>query len=174
MKKILVIGITLILLCFSVVSNAVVTNSAEYNSVKVYVFYKENSKAYKEEKDWLEEYTKNDIRVIVEEIEIKQNSELAKKVKDTLKIKKDKLPLTIIGSNYFIGFNKKVEKNLTEAIEAYKKADNYGDVLEKIMDNEDAKTAIEQNKGIYKQRSSFSVIWKIILITLLKSIHRVL
>ena len=51
MKKILFISIFLISLSFSIISNAVVTNSSEYNNVKVYVLYNEENEVYQQEKN---------------------------------------------------------------------------------------------------------------------------
>lgn len=160
MKKQLIIFFLLILLCFPIVSKAVVTNSIEYDGTKIYVFYQESNENYEKEKQWLEDNT----NIRKEYINTNENNELYTKVKDVLKIKKDKLPLTIIGSTYFIGFDEKTKNQINEAITSYENADQYGDVVEKIRNNEDVKDIVKQNEGIYKQPGTSNNILIIVLI----------
>ncbi len=160
MKKILFTSIVLILLLFPIVSKAVATNSSYYDGVKIYVFYEENSENFEQEKQWLEE----DASIMKTYLNINENSELLSKVKDALKIGGNKLPITIIGSTYFIGFDEKVQNNMKEAVEAYKNVEEYGDIIEKIRNNEDAKDVIKQNEEIYKQPGKFNTVFNIILI----------
>lgn len=162
MKKVLCISIILILLSFSIVSNAIVTNSSEYSNVKVYVFYNEENEVYQQEKNWLDE----DVNIRKEYININENGELFTKIKDALKIKNDKSPISVIGSTYFIGFNEKIQNNMKEAEEAYENAEDYGDIVEKIRNNEDVKEIIKQNEKIYKQPDNSNIIVNIILIVI--------
>lgn len=164
MKKVLLISIIiLILLSFSVVSNAIVTNSSEYSNVKVYIFYKEENEVYQKEKNWLDE----NINIRKEYINTNENGELFTKIKDALKIKNDKLPISVVGSTYFIGFNEKIQNNMKEAIDAYKKAEEYGDIVQKIRNNEDIKEIVEQNETIYQQPKISNNVIAIILIILI-------
>ena len=161
MKKILFTSIIiLILLSFSVVSNAIVTNSSEYSNVKIYVFYNEENEVYQQEKNWLDE----NINIRKEYINTNENEELFTKIKDALKIKNDKSPISIIGSTYFIGFDEKTQNNMKEAEDAYEKAEEYSDIVEKIRNNEDVKDVIKQNEEIYKQPGKFNTVFNIILI----------
>ncbi len=161
MKKILFTSIIiLILLSFSVVSNAIVTNSSEYSNVKIYVFYNEENEVYQQEKNWLDE----NINIRKEYINTNENEELFTKIKDALKIKNDKSPISIIGSTYFIGFDEKTQNNMKEAEDAYEKAEEYSDIVEKIRNNEDVKEIIKQNEKIYKQPGNSNIIVNIIFI----------
>ncbi len=160
MKKQLLMFFLLTFLCFPILSQAFATNS-NYDNIKVYSFYNKNND---EVKEWLEEELKDNSRVKVEFINVDSNKNLDTKVRKTLNIKKDKLPLMVIGSNYFIGFNNKTKQNLTKAIKAYEKTDNYCDVVSKIKDGNDVKDCINQNKGIYNQPSQISTSIKVILI----------
>ncbi len=167
MKKILFTSIVLLLLLFPIVSKAVATNSSYYDGVKIYVFYEENSENFEQEKQWLEE----DSSIMKTYLNINENSELLSKVKDTLKIGSNKLPITIIGSTYFIGFDEKVQNNMKEAVESYKNAEEYGDVIEKIRNNEDVKDIVRQNEQIYKAPNNtviiiISIIFAIIVVLL--------
>ena len=148
MKKILIASIIFMLSCFCIISNAVVTNSSEYSNEKVYVFYEENNENYEKEKQWLEENP----NIRKEYVNISENGELLNKVKDALKIKKDKLPLTVIGSNYLIGFDEKTQNKINEIIENYKTSGEYTDIVEKIRNGEDVKELVKTNKpnGIAK------------------------
>ena len=160
MKKILYTCLLLILFVFSSFSSAVVTNSSLYSNVKVYVFYNEENEVYQQEKNYLDE----NVNIRKEYINTNENEELFTKVKTALKIRNNKFPVLVIGSTYFIGFNEKIQNNIKEAEEAYEKAEEYGDIVEKIRNNEDVKDVIKQNEEIYKNSNSINVILMIILI----------
>ena len=160
MKKRLFIFFLLMLLCFPIKSNAVATNSSY--SVKINLFLTNDCKDCEKEIEWLEEYRKDSF-IDIEYINIDDSNELYDKVKEALTLKGDKMPLAIVGSNYFIGFNDKVKNNLTDAIKSYEKEDEYCDIVSKIRKGEDAKNCIEQNKDIYKQSSSYPIFIKIIV-----------
>ncbi len=162
MKRILCISIALILLSFSIVSNAIITNSSEYSNVKVYVFYEDNNEKCEQEKQWINDNT----NIREEYIKVSENGELFEKVKKALNIKKDELPIAIIGSAYFVGFDEKVQNSMKEAIAAYDGADEYGDLVEKLKKDENVDELIKQNEEIYKQPKNSNNLVKIILIVL--------
>ncbi len=167
MKKLLFVFFLLMLLCFPAKSNAVVTNSSY--SVKVNVFLKDDCEDCEKAKEWLEEYRKEKF-IDVEYININDNNELYDKIKKELKIKNNKMPLTIIGSNYFIGFNNKMKESLNKAITAYDEVDNYCDIVSKTRQNEDVKECIKQNKDIYKANNFPTTIIVIVSLVILCSI----
>lgn len=160
MRKVLLISIILILLSFCIVSNAIVTNSSEYSNVKVYVFYEENNNNFEQEKQWLEENP----NIRKEYINVNDNNDLFTKIKDELKIKKNKLPVSVIGSTYFIEFDEKVKNNMKEAIKTYENATDYGDIVEKIRNNEDIKDMVKKNEEIYKQPEKANIVLNLIFI----------
>lgn len=164
MKKILFMIFLLVIICFPNIVKAIATNSS-YNNIKIYFFYQDNCKECDTGKQWLEEELKDNDRVRVEYIKIDDNKELTKKTKDVLKIERENIPLIIIGTNYFLGFNNKIKDNLTNAIKSYENVEIYCDVVSKIQNNEDTKDCIIQNKDIYVQSIGFSTIKKIILIS---------
>ena len=161
MKKILFISLLLLLFIFSNFSSAVVTNSSLYSNVRVYVFYNEENESYNEEKNYLDK----NVNIGKEYINTNESEELYSKVKDALKIKNNKFPITVIGSSYFTGYNEEIQYKINEAIDAYDKAENYSDIVDKIKDNEDVKDAIKQNNQIYKYKHTN--ITNIIIIVLL-------
>lgn len=164
MKKLLFMFFLLMFLCFPIKSNAVVTNSSY--SVKVNVFLKNDCKDCEKEKDWLEEYRKESF-MDIEYINIDDNNGLYDKIKKALSIKSNKTPLVIIGSNYFIGFDKNTKEELTNAIKSYEEIDSYCDTVSKVRKNEDIKDCINQNKGIYNQSTFYSKFIKIIIYVLI-------
>ena len=143
MKKILYISLFFVLLCINSLSYAIVTNSSLYSNVKVYVLYNEENGEYTQEKNLLNE----NVNIQKEYINVNEDEELYDKIKDALKIKKDKFPVTVIGATYFVGYNEKVQNSIKETIEIYDKADNYVDIVEKIKNNEDVSDDIKQKRS---------------------------
>ncbi len=148
--------------CFPTVTNALATNSS-YDNIKVYFFYEEDCKDCEKAKEWLEEELKEHQRVRAEYVKIENNQEFSKQVKDTFQIKKDTVPLMVIGSNSFLGFSNQVKNNLTEAIESYEEAKDSCDVISKVRNQEDVKDCMSQNKEIYHPSTVFSTLIKVIL-----------
>ena len=169
MNKLLSIIIIFIILIIPINVNAVVSNS--FYNIKINVFYKDNCKECEEEKEWIEDY-KEDKFINVEYINIKDNEKLYNEIKESLKIKKDNVPLVIIGSNYFLGFNDRIKGNLIEAIKAYEENKDYCDVVTKIKNKEDIKECLKVNKNIYKDNIFISVIIMIIAIIVLVIVGR--
>ena len=149
MKKIMTIMIFMILIIpFTV--KAIATNSS-YTDIEVYFFYEDNCEECDKAKEWLETEFKEDYRVRIEYLKTEENKELNDKVHESLKIKKNKYPLMIVGSDTFIGFNEKTKNNLKEAIHSYEEVDDFCDVVSKIRNDEDIKECLNQNKDIYKE-----------------------
>ncbi len=164
MKKVLFMLLLIMILCFPITSYAVITNS-EYN-IKINVFYEEECEECKTEKNWLEEY-KKDKFINVEYINIEDYPDLFNDVRKTLDIKKNKLPLVIIGSNYFVGYDDEVKDKIMKAIDAYEKESNYCDLVAKIENKENTKECLEENKGIYEEVSSKSYGYLVVILILI-------
>ena len=164
MKKKILIFFLLMLLCFPIKVNAVVTNSS--HNVKVNFFLKNDCKDCKKEKEWLEEYKKNNF-INIEYIDVKDNKELYNKTRKALSIKSNKTPLVIIGSNYFLKFNNKTKEELTKAITSYEKANDFCDIVTKIRNNENIKNCINKNRDIYNQSTLKKIIIYILIFILL-------
>lgn len=154
MKKFLLLLFLLMFLNFPINSNAIATNSSY--SVKVYFFCNEKNKDCDKAKEWLEEYQKDNF-INVDYLNIDNNKELYNTTRESLKIKNNQMPFIIIGSNYFIGFNNKVKENLTKAIQAYEKADDYCDIVLKIQNKDNVKECIKANKKIYNQSTGLFI-----------------
>ena len=161
MKKLLFIFFLLMFLCFPLESNAIVTNSSY--SIKVNIFVKNACEDCEKEKEWLEEYKKESF-IDIEYINIDDNKELYDKIKEVLTIKDNEIPLVVIGSNYFGGFNNKIQDELTKAIKSYEEVDSYCDAVLRIRNNENAKECLKINKGVYNQSKGLSVSIKVIVV----------
>lgn len=171
MKKRLFILFILMYLCFPIVSNAIATNSSDISYIRIYLFSNNKCKECDSAKEFLDNYRKDNYRLNTEYINIDDNKELNNKVKDLFSIKKDSVPLIVIGSNYFIGFNDNIKEELTSAIKAYEEKEEYCDVVSKLKNGEDTKDCINQNKDIYKQKNtsgvSISTIIKVVTVCIL-------
>ncbi len=161
MKKFLLLLFLMIFICFPVKSHAIATNSSY--SVKVYFFYNDKDKDFNKAKEWLEEYQKDSF-INVDYLNIDESKELYSDVRKSLKIKNNKMPFIIIGSNYFIGFNNKIKENLTKVIKAYEKAEKNCDIVSKIRNKENIKECIKVNKNIYNQSTRLPTFVIIIII----------
>ena len=150
MKKKLFMLFLFIFLSFPIISKALVTNSF-YKNINIYFFQDDNCKECKYAKEWLEEEIKNKNNIKIEYIKIDEDKKLNTKVRNVLNIKKNKTPLIIIGSNYFIGFNNNIKNDLKDAIKSYEDEDDFCDIVSRIRDNKNTKECIKQNNGIYKK-----------------------
>ena len=116
--------------------------------VEIYLFYSNSCPHCANEKEFLS--TLDDIKV--KKYEVTQYSKLYDKVVDKLNIDSNGVPLTIIGSDYIVGFNENTKTEITEMIDAYSKKD-YCDVVDLIIRNKDITACINENKTIYENNS---------------------
>ena len=169
MKKSLFVILACVLLLPSLEVNAVVTNSSQYADLKVYLFGEENCELCAEEKEWLQEYSNKENTVSFEYFDKTEKEELFKTIKDKLFSKEDDLPITIIGSNYFVGFNDQVKDKIKEAATAYNEADSYCDIVARARNNGDMEECLETNKEIYHSDESLPL-WTTVGIVLILTI----
>ncbi len=167
MKKIIIIFLA-IFLCIPIVSNAVATNSSSFAKEKIYILYdSSNCKECNQYKETLEEYYKNDNRVYIEYISVDKNQELVKKIKKNLNIKRDKFPITIIGTTYFKGFNQRIMKKIKRAVQNYQKEDKYCDIVDSIKNQKNIEKCLKDNQGINQENHMIIVIGLIIIAILI-------
>ena len=123
-------------------------NAEENNDkdVTVYLFYSSSCPHCKKEKAFLS--TLEDVSV--KQYEVGDNYDLLEKVRDKLDIDISSVPITIIGSNYVIGYNDEIKNQILSMIEKYNK-NNYCDVVDLIIENKDINKCLKINKGIYKK-----------------------
>ena len=154
MKKLLIIS--LISLIFAMIFpllyvKGVATNADDYEALKIYVFEKEGNKDNQEVEEWLNEFIKDKINLKIEYLDNESNEDILNTLKENLSIEKNQYPLTVIGSNYFIGFNDEVKEQITEAVNKYQEHDNYCNLVTRIQNKEDLTNCLTNNKGIYNQ-----------------------
>ena len=116
--------------------------------VDLYLFYSNSCPHCAHEKEFLSTLDNINIKIY----EVSQYSKLYDKVVDKLNIDSNGVPLTIIGSDYIIGFNESTKKQIEEIIIAYSTVD-FCVVIELIIKNIDITSCIEKNEKIYKNSS---------------------
>lgn len=171
MKRVIFVAVFLFLLSIPIVSNAAIASSSSLNDIKVYVISNDECKNCDSEKEWLKEIRSEYVRLSIYDIDINSDEELVKKVKELLSIQTDNVPITIIGTNYFIGFDDNLKEQIKTAISSYYEKDNYCDIITKLQNNEDTKGCIKLNEGIYNQASnSSSLVLKVLIPIVIVSI----
>lgn len=166
MKKLISI-LVLIVLLIPVATHAAIANSSSLSDVRVYVVTNEKCKECDKEIEWLKSIKSEYIRLSVISIDSESDEELITKIKEALKIKKDDLPLTILGTNYFIGYDDKIKDNIANAIESYNDYDKHCELVTKLKNDEDITECIKENEDIYKEPSNKMLVIIIIVIVLL-------
>lgn len=112
--------------------------------VNVYLFHSDSCPHCKREIEYLK--TLDDVNV--KYYEVSSYSNLLSKVRKGLNIKESSVPLTIIGSDYVIGYSDEIKNNIDSMIESYSEKEHC-DVVEDIIQNKDIKSCVDKNKGIY-------------------------
>ena len=133
MKKILIVLLFLfILMPFNVKAS---------ENIDLYLFYSETCMHCKEEMQFLDsikdQYPRLNLHYL-ESIKDKTNVNLVKAVKKGMKVNSPLLPFTVIGTNYYIGFNEDVKEKISQNIEKYLNGD-YTNVVEKVNNGESLK-----------------------------------
>lgn len=112
--------------------------------VNVYLFHSDSCPHCKREIEYLK--TLDDVNV--KYYEVSSYSNLLSKVRKELNIKESSVPLTIIGSDYVIGYSDEIKNNIDSMIKSYSEKEHC-DVVEDIIQNKDIKSCVDKNKGIY-------------------------
>ena len=161
--KIKYLIIFIIFLSFPFITKALVNNSS-LTPLKVYTFIEEDCSECESLTNWLENQKEKNSRLEVITININENEQLYNEVKDTLNIKSKSIPLTIIGSIYFINYNSNISQMMKEVLTKYNEQDEFCNLVSTIIDKEDINSCLEQNKDISKQPNMTNTsIWQIIL-----------
>lgn len=148
MKKSLFIIMSLFLILISPVK-------AESDiKVKVYAFMQEDCKECKQIEKWLEK--QEDEYIDIEYLTSENNHNILTTLRDKLNFDEENKPLVIIGTNYYIGYNGKVKKEISKAINAYYEKD-YCDLISNIVNNGEVNNCAKINEGIassYKEEKN--------------------
>ena len=139
------IYITLIIITFFIGINFI---SAQ--DVNLYLFHSSTCPHCKEEREYLKKIKKKYNYLKVKEYEIHDSIMVTQKVKDSLEIKESYVPITVIGSDYIIGFSNSTKEDIEYLIKEYHNNDTC-DVVAKILKDKDIKECIKKNKVVNKK-----------------------
>lgn len=145
MKKIIYFIIFVFAIMFSV-------GFVKAYDVDLYLFYSSTCPHCKDERTYLKNLQKKYDYLIVHEYEVHDNISVTAKVKDELGIKESYVPITIIGSDYMIGFSSATKSDIESLIDLYHKNEGC-DVVDKIIKNKNIDSCLKQNEAINKNSS---------------------
>ena len=137
MKKYVVF---LLLLVFIPSSVKGIVSTDEPNSnhpITIYFFHREGCSHCEEEQEWLEEFVKSSSYIQVEKYEVTENKQLVGKVRKKFGIKNKYVPLTVIGDEYFIGYNKDIQEKIKKQCQEDIVREDYVDVVSKVKQEAD-------------------------------------
>ena len=112
--------------------------------VIINLFYSSTCPHCKAEKEFLN--TLEDVEV--RKYEVNAYSAFTQEVMKNLNIKESSVPITIIGSDYIVGYSDEIKDDILDMIDSYSKQE-YCDAVDTIIDEEDINLCLEKNKGIY-------------------------
>lgn len=115
------------------------------SDVTIYLFHSDSCPHCKSEREFLSTLDNVDIKMY----EVTDYSKLLTKVRDKLNIKENSVPITIIGSDYVIGYNEDIKNQILDMINSYSQ-NEHCDAVEAIIENRDISTCLDENEGIYK------------------------
>lgn len=152
LKKIIytfVLLLVVILTSILIKQKSVLADNNKENIVNIYFFHSNECSHCNNEIKFLKELEQkyNNIRIYKYEISNKENSKLFREVQLTMNIKTIGVPLTIIGSTYYNGFNEeKSSIEFIKTIEYYKKY-GYEDIVGKFLELENIKEYTPNKKN---------------------------
>lgn len=152
MKKSIVLLIISLFLFIPIDINAGISSinpgNNSTNDLTIYLFYSKTCSHCKKEMEWLDKYKNEKSGIKLEYYEISDNDKLLTSVRKSLNIKNSYVPLTVIGSDYFIGYNDDIKKQMEEAVDAYLK-NEYCDIVDLVKKDKDTTGCRSENNGIY-------------------------
>lgn len=138
----------------STVSNSNLNTNTNSNSnndvgkytVHLYLFHSSTCDHCKEEIKWLNSIEGDYSYLKIHYYEASENSELYEKVKKAMGIESDYVPLTIIGNDYFIGYDSPKGRKFIRTVNEYSQT-GFCDVVEAVKVGGDIDTCMNKNKG---------------------------
>lgn len=115
--------------------------------VNLYLFHSSTCPHCKEERAYLKKLKKKYDYLKVKEYEVHDSALVTEKVRDGLGIKESYVPITVIGSDYIIGFSSVTKDDIESLIKEYNDTD-YCDVVNYIIKDKDYKKCMDKNKSI--------------------------
>ena len=113
------------------------------NKVNFYLFYLSTCPHCHEELEWLETIEKKYSYLNIIKYEVQENSELYEKVVEKMNINDYHVPLTIIGSDYMIGYSSTKNEDFINLIKKYSTYSSC-DVVNTIKNNGDVEKCMKK------------------------------
>lgn len=150
MKKIVILIIISIFLLMPTSINANVTTLSDENEDKltIYLFHSKTCSHCKKEIEWLDKYKDEKDGIKIEYYEVSENDKLLTSVRKSLNIRNSYVPLTVIGSDYFIGYSDDIKKQMEAAVDAYL-GKEYCDIVNLVKEDKNTTGCRSENNGIY-------------------------
>ena len=121
----------------------------EAKDVDVYFFHSDSCPHCAKEKTYLESI-KDDMGINIHYYEVNENPDIIDRVRDNLNINNYYVPLTIIGSDYLIGFGDNTQDEINDLINSYRNT-NYCSIVKVILNDDNIQECLEKNEGIYNE-----------------------
>lgn len=120
------------------------------SKIDIHLFYSELCSTCKAEKEYLEEFSKNNnVNVILYEVtKNEENAKLLNDVRNSLKNKELTTPYTVIGTMGITGFSETVESQIESAYKKYSN-EEYIDIVNVVKNNLDIEYEIDYPEGEY-------------------------
>ena len=138
MKKLLVIISILFLTACGV------NKDSKKNDVNLYLFYSATCPHCHNEIEWLDKNKDKYSNLNIVKIEASQNYELYKSVVEKMNINDFHVPLTIVGSDFKIGFSEDIAEEIESMIDDYSKFESC-DVVETIKNDGNVEKCNDKN-----------------------------
>lgn len=125
-----------------------IPNIKAQDKVDIYLFYSELCSTCKVEKEYLEEYSKdNNVNIIMYEVtRNEENAKLLSDVRNALKNKELTTPYTVIGTMGLTGFSDTIKDHIESAVVKYSN-EEYVDIVDVVKNNLDVDYKIDYPEG---------------------------
>lgn len=127
-------------------SNSNTNSNVTKNEVHLYLFHSATCSHCQEEISWLNSIDGEYPYLKIHTYEASENSELYEKVKKAMEIESVYVPLTIIGNDYYIGYDAAKGRKFLRTINEYSES-GFCDVVGTIINDGDVKACMDKNKG---------------------------
>ena len=114
------------------------------NVVVINLFHWNQCSHCKEEITWLKELEQRRDDIKINYYEVTEYTDLSEAVREELYVMGDGVPLTVIGTDYIVGFGDSTKARITNLIDKYADKD-YCDIVSLIIDNKDTEECYLQN-----------------------------
>ena len=125
--------------------------------VDLYLFHSASCPHCQAERTYLKKLEKKYDYLKVHEYEISKYPKLLNKVRKAYKIDNSYVPLTIVGSDYIIGYSDSKQDEFTELIESYHDQKGGYNVVKSIIEGKNYQKNLKKNSSIYKEGTSKTI-----------------